>query len=286
MKAAPEQQQGLLQPEQFDFDDVEATENDRASGAYSQSRKSRAPARWSRRKYLIWGLVVIAGLLIVGTALNKGAGIKIPKLYKTPAAPEEPQDTETEFDGPAHPKMPLDPEPPTSPELPTPSTSPSPPAEFLHSSSDSPSKTSALSSSNANSGHSSTIAPSTTSATSTPNPSTSVTAWEKPSGFKIIGFIFFGRPPVVEVLDCYLKKNLVSNGGWLDEVQFVVNTHNEDDIGWLDTLVEEEELYKKITKPEMGYNHIWELVKEEHMYIKIDDDIVCLASAKETPNWC
>ena len=54
-----------------------------------------------------------------------------------------------------------------------------------------------------------------------------------------------------------------------------MNTDHEDDIEWLDNLVEEEKLYRKITKPEMGYNHIWELVEKEHLYIKIDDDIVC-----------
>lgn len=98
--------------------------------------------------------------------------------------------------------------------------------------------------------------------------------WKKPLDFKIIGLVFFGRPPLVTILDCYLKKNLVTNGGWLDEVQFVVNTEKEDDVKWLDRLVEDEKLYKKITKPEMGYNHIWEMVEREHLYIKIDDDIV------------
>ncbi|KAI4209179.1 MAG: hypothetical protein LQ351_007854 [Letrouitia transgressa] len=96
----------------------------------------------------------------------------------------------------------------------------------------------------------------------------------KPNDFKIIGLIFFGRPPVVAVLDCYLKRNLVSNGGWLDEVHWVVNTDKKDDIKWLDELVKTHELYKKITIPELGYNHIWSTVKKEHMYIKIDDDMV------------
>lgn len=99
--------------------------------------------------------------------------------------------------------------------------------------------------------------------------------WEKPSGFKIIGLIFFGRPSVVAVLDCYLKKNLVTNGGWLDEVHFAVHTEKEEDIAYLDELVTTTDLYKKIDISKGGYNTIWkEAVESEHMYIKIDDDIV------------
>lgn len=277
MKPEAEQQQGLLRPEQFDLDDTEATEAGNGSEAYSRGRKSQAPARWSRRKYLLWVLFALAGLLIAGTALNKGAGIKIPKLYKAPLPPEEHHDKEAELDGPVHPKPPLDSEPPTSPELPTPLTSPTPSTDHLQLSTQSPSKTSTPTSPKANTLHSSSLPPLETCATNSSKANASVKVWEKPLDFKIIGLVFFGRPPVVEILDCYLKKNLVSNGGWLDEVQFVVNTPNEDDIAWLDTLVDEEKLYKKITKPEMGYNHIWELVKKEHMYIKIDDDIVCFS---------
>ncbi|KAL8742614.1 MAG: hypothetical protein Q9190_004925 [Brigantiaea leucoxantha] len=97
----------------------------------------------------------------------------------------------------------------------------------------------------------------------------------KPKNFKIIGLIFFGRPPVVAVLDCYLKKNLVTGGGWLDEVHWVVNTDKKEDIKWLDNLVKTSELYQKVTLPELGYNAVWShSIEAEHMYIKIDDDMV------------
>lgn len=103
-----------------------------------------------------------------------------------------------------------------------------------------------------------------------------VEKWEKPNGFKIIGLVFFGRPSVVAVLDCYLKKNLVSNGGFLDEVHWVVNTGIVEDIHYLDRLVKTSERYKKIIIPSLGFNSIWEhAVEREHMYIKIDDDMVC-----------
>lgn len=32
-----------------------------------------------------------------------------------------------------------------------------------------------------------------------------VTNWEKPLGLKVVGLVFFGRPAVVSILDCYLK---------------------------------------------------------------------------------
>ena len=103
--------------------------------------------------------------------------------------------------------------------------------------------------------------------------------FEKPQGFKIIGLIFYGRASTVTILDCYLKKNLVSNGGFLDEVHWAVNTENQEDLQFLDKLVETTDSYKKITIPAFGYNNIWEhAVEPEHMYIKIDDDIVTFSS--------
>lgn len=99
--------------------------------------------------------------------------------------------------------------------------------------------------------------------------------FEKPEGFKVIGLIFYGRRATIAVLDCYLKKNLLSNGGFLDEVHWAINTSNQDDLDYLDELVKTTDEYKKITIPEFGYNSIWEhAVQPEHMYIKIDDDIV------------
>jgi len=109
----------------------------------------------------------------------------------------------------------------------------------------------------------------------------SVSPWEKPKGFKIIGLIFFGRPPVVEILDCYLKRNLVSNGGFLDEVLWVANTKNEEDIKYMDELVAGEPLYRSLALPELGYDSVWEhAVDDENMFIKIDDDMVCLSTMR------
>lgn len=113
----------------------------------------------------------------------------------------------------------------------------------------------------------------------------SVSPWEKPKGFKIIGLIFFGRPPVVEILDCYLKRNLISNGGFLDEVLWVANTKKEEDLRYMDELVAGESLYRSLTLPELGYASVWEhAVDDKNMFVKIDDDMVCLQDMRSDRN--
>lgn len=96
--------------------------------------------------------------------------------------------------------------------------------------------------------------------------------WKKPQGMKIIGLVFYGRRQFVEVLDCYLQRNLVRNGGVMDEVFFVVNTEDEDDLDYLDRIVNGTEGYKKhITeKKHEGWTDKWELAERGNIYIKID----------------
>ncbi|PGG99059.1 hypothetical protein GX51_06476 [Blastomyces parvus] len=100
----------------------------------------------------------------------------------------------------------------------------------------------------------------------------------KPANFKIVAVIFYGRPDRVEILDCYLKRNLVANGGWLDEVYWAPNTDNQADLDWLDKLVPTSPSYKRITvqSEEKGYAKIWDssVTDPDTLYIKIDDDII------------
>lgn len=99
--------------------------------------------------------------------------------------------------------------------------------------------------------------------------------WTKPADVKIIALIFYGRPETVSILDCYMKQNLASNGGLLDEVHWAVNTDNPDSLKYLEELVKTSDGYKKIVLPRLGFESIWEhAVKKGNLYIKIDDDIV------------
>ena len=119
------------------------------------------------------------------------------------------------------------------------------------------------------------------------NTTSTVSPWKKPEGFKIIGLIFFGRPIVVEILDCYLKRNLVSNGGFLDEVLFMGHTNNEEDLQWLYKLVQAEPLYRNITIQGVSYDDVWaEAVDDKNMYVKIDDDMVKFSRTQRSQSFC
>lgn len=99
--------------------------------------------------------------------------------------------------------------------------------------------------------------------------------WTKPENLTIIALIFYGRPETVSILDCYMKQNLASNGGFLDEVHWAVNTENPESLQYLDELVKTSTGYKKIILPGLGFESIWEhAVEKGNLYIKIDDDIV------------
>lgn len=58
------------------------------------------------------------------------------------------------------------------------------------------------------------------------------------------------------MLDCYLQKNLKSNGGLLDEVRFLVNTDNEYDLAWLDELVSRNPEYRRLDG-DRGFTAQW-----------------------------
>ncbi|KAJ8133473.1 hypothetical protein O1611_g153 [Lasiodiplodia mahajangana] len=104
--------------------------------------------------------------------------------------------------------------------------------------------------------------------------------WQKPEGVKIIAMVFFGRKRYVDILDCYLQQNLASNGGYLDEVWFMVHTEEEEDIKWLNRHVETNQDYKIIGQDDCKtndskYGCLWKFATEDKtMYIKLDDDII------------
>ena len=103
----------------------------------------------------------------------------------------------------------------------------------------------------------------------------STSIFVKPEGFKIVGLIFFGRPDRVAILDCYLKRNLVENGGFLDEVHWVANTKKEQDLQYLDELIPTSPSYSRVDLPELGFENVWEhAIESSNLYIKIDDDVV------------
>lgn len=98
-----------------------------------------------------------------------------------------------------------------------------------------------------------------------------------PDGVKIIGLVFFGRRSRVEILRCYLERNMVDNGGWLDEIHFVKNTNNKKDLKYLEEILASSVRYKKIELDDIGfvgYGQAWRKLQPGQMYVKIDDDVV------------
>jgi hypothetical protein len=99
--------------------------------------------------------------------------------------------------------------------------------------------------------------------------------YQKPVGPKIIGLIFYGRRDRAAVLDCYVKQNLVVNGGWLDEVIWGVNTNDADDLVYLEEIIPTAPFYRQLQLEETGYVNLWnQSVERGNIYIKIDDDVV------------
>ncbi|KAM5342788.1 hypothetical protein ACJ41O_013754 [Fusarium nematophilum] len=106
--------------------------------------------------------------------------------------------------------------------------------------------------------------------------------WRRPAEIsKVMGLVFFGRRQSVSILDCYLKRNLVKNGGMLDGVIFVERTQDPKDLELLANLLESEEAYEK-WQIEMsdednftsGFGNSYDKVEDNVLYVKIDDDIV------------
>lgn len=102
----------------------------------------------------------------------------------------------------------------------------------------------------------------------------------KPKGTKVIGLIFFGRKDRVQILKCFLDRNLAVNGGWLDEIHWVRNTGIKEDVDYLHEIIDNNPAYKQIEIKEtgfVGYGLAWTTLEEGAIYVKIDDDVVFLA---------
>ncbi|MCJ1369199.1 hypothetical protein MMC20_000408 [Loxospora ochrophaea] len=101
--------------------------------------------------------------------------------------------------------------------------------------------------------------------------------WQKPVGLKVVGLVFYGRRRFVSILECYLQRNLVENGGLLDEVIFVTKTDDVDDLEYLDHLLRTNPKYSASTRNDTKhgkYGHMWSSCQKGVLYIKMDDDMV------------
>ncbi|KAI1102210.1 hypothetical protein F4804DRAFT_334519 [Jackrogersella minutella] len=103
--------------------------------------------------------------------------------------------------------------------------------------------------------------------------------WKKPEGIKVVALVFYGRKRTVDFLDCYLQQNLAENGGYVDEIRFMVHTNKEEDLKYLKDLVSRRKENYHIVEAGacegQSYGCIWDsIVEDDTIYVKIDDDII------------
>ena len=86
--------------------------------------------------------------------------------------------------------------------------------------------------------------------------------------------------PFTESPTDFWQRNLVDNGGWLDEIHWVRNTARKSDIAYLNEILASSPRYKAIELKGVGYEgygHAWAKLEPGNLYIKIDDDVVWFA---------
>ena len=118
------------------------------------------------------------------------------------------------------------------------------------------------------------------------------TTFQKPDGLRVVGLVFYSSRRKLSILECYLQRNLVENGGMLDGVIFIPETGTEKDLDWLRLLADSQPSYKMLGKrnhwsffkeeqyfPEdpsqaYGWNAAWEAVQDGTLYIHVSSEIV------------
>lgn len=73
-----------------------------------------------------------------------------------------------------------------------------------------------------------------------------------------------------------LQRNLVENGGILDEIVFLAKTNDEDDLAYLEDLIQKNPKYSAQYHNETGLNFskMYGSCVKGNIYVKIDDDVV------------
>lgn len=92
--------------------------------------------------------------------------------------------------------------------------------------------------------------------------------------------VFAGRKEYVSILDCYLQRNLVRNGGWLDEVMWIMHGNTTADIVYVNDLTDNvpeytrHDIYPEAEDAPRPFGEAYKLCQPGTYYVKIDDDVV------------
>ena len=73
-----------------------------------------------------------------------------------------------------------------------------------------------------------------------------------------------------------MQRNLVSNGGMLDEVIWIIRTNIHSDVDYLEELIKTQPEYTRhfLSQEQRTYRNAYKMCQKGVMYIKIDDDVV------------
>lgn len=105
-------------------------------------------------------------------------------------------------------------------------------------------------------------------------------------GVEIIAAVMYSRRDRTAILDCYLQRNLASNGGLLDKVIFVPETGTEDQLDWLNALISSTPGYYLLGSAGEGYNteqastfgRAWLLAETGPLYIQMSSETIFIAN--------
>ncbi|KAB8231037.1 uncharacterized protein BDW43DRAFT_144123 [Aspergillus alliaceus] len=98
-------------------------------------------------------------------------------------------------------------------------------------------------------------------------------SFEKPKDLKIIALVPFRSHERTEILDCYLRRNLVDDQGFLDLVIFIPQMNDTESLEWLTSVVERTPRYRISETADYVQ---WGGTDKNVMLIKIDGDIIFL----------
>ena len=88
-------------------------------------------------------------------------------------------------------------------------------------------------------------------------------------------------------INMFYQRNMVDNGGLLDEIVFIAKTSDKDDLAYLEELLASNPKYSAQYHNRDGfdYSQMWGVCEKGNVYVKIDDDVVSwnLTSSILTP---
>lgn len=106
----------------------------------------------------------------------------------------------------------------------------------------------------------------------------SAAIFRKPEHFRVVAHVMYHSRARTSILECYLQRNLVSQGGFIDQVVFFYETGQEEDKDWLEALVASSSAYhiSKDSRNGNGHALAWEKVRAGTMYIYMSPEVVFL----------